>query len=257
MSESDYSFIRVIGEGCMGKVILARHKEDRKLYAIKVINKDWASKQREIEHTLSERNILASMGRDHPPFLIVMHHSFQTKTDLYFVLDYCPGGDLATQLTQRRTLPIADARFYAAEIIVGLSALHQRGVIYRDLKPENILIDRDGHVVLTDFGLSKQLSKSSTTLTFCGTAEYLAPETLCGVEYTYAVDWFSLGSLIYEMLVGVVRKLIGNVALLLLCCFFVDIGFGSLFCNFFAWLSQLFATFSSTFPPFFPLLTFP
>lgn len=204
---SDFELLRLLGEGCMGRVLLARSREDRHLFAIKAIPKEVVFLQREVEHTRSERDILVAVGASNHPFLVTLHSSFQNDLYLFLVLDYCPGGDLATQLAQKRTLSADVARFYAAEVVLGLDELHRRGIIYRDLKPENILLGRDGHVILTDFGLSKQFSTSSqsTTKTFCGTAEYLAPEILQGFEYTYAVDWFSLGALLYEMMVGIVR----------------------------------------------------
>lgn len=117
-------------------------------------------------------------------------------------MDFHPGGDLATQLARWGRLGRDRARFYAAEITEGVTALHRSGVIYRDLKPENILIAFDGHIVLTDFGLSKQFmpkpeeASEEKTMTFCGTAEYLAPEVLLGEPYSYEVDWWSFGTML-------------------------------------------------------------
>lgn len=150
------------------------------------------------------------MLRDQP-FLVNLHHVFQTPSELFLVLDYYSGGDIATQLSIMSSFSEDRTRFYAAEIIYGLGILHQHGIVYRDLKPENVLIGQDGHIVLTDFGLSKIFTLDDTdednvpsTQTFCGTAEYLAPEILLGEHYTFVVDFWSLGTLLFEMLAGTV-----------------------------------------------------
>lgn len=164
-------------------------------------------------HTRAERDILVLLRSQ--PFLVNLHHVFQTSSQLFLVLDYYPGGDIATQLSLLSIFDQDRTRFYAAEIVHALGILHDHGIVYRDLKPENVLIGRDGHVVLTDFGLSKIFTPSDvvspedgvpTTQTFCGTAEYLAPEILLGEKYTYVVDFWSLGTLLFEMLAGTVSS---------------------------------------------------
>ncbi|KAI9320229.1 kinase-like domain-containing protein [Dichotomocladium elegans] len=209
----DFEMLKVLGKGCMGKVLLVRSQRDNGLYAMKVIKKKHIIQQNEVEHTKAERDILTRMRGF--SFLINLHYAFQTPTDLFLILDYHGGGDIATQMA---TYPVFSAErtlFYAAEILQGLSVLHLHGVIYRDLKPENVLIDHRGHIVLTDFGLSKIFNIGQDdnvnddndsfcmTQTFCGTAEYLAPEVLLGEPYTFTVDFWSLGTLLYEMLAGV------------------------------------------------------
>ncbi|KAG0171766.1 hypothetical protein DFQ30_000449 [Apophysomyces sp. BC1015] len=203
VSLDDFELLKVLGKGCMGKVLLVRSTRDRQLYALKAIKKDWVIQKNEVMHTRAERDILARL-RDQP-FLIKLHYAFQTPLQLYLVLDYHGGGDIATQMSICTTFSEERTRFYAAEILHGLSVLHSHGIIYRDLKPENILIGRDGHIVLTDFGLSKvfTVGENDVTHTFCGTAEYLAPEVFLGEPYTYAVDYWSFGTLLYEMLAGI------------------------------------------------------
>jgi len=206
VTADDFEILKVIGQGCMGKVFLVRKRDQpKRYYALKVIDKEWVLLQKELEHTKAERDILAAIGNSNNPFLVTLHYSFQSETDLFLVLDYCRGGDLASQLSITPRFLEDRARFYAAEIVLGLEELHKRGIIYRDLKPENCLLDDKGHLILTDFGLSKKFLPNAkpTTKTFCGTAEYLAPEILRSEEYSYAVDWWSLGAFLYEMLCGI------------------------------------------------------
>ncbi|KAJ1914382.1 hypothetical protein IWQ60_008830 [Tieghemiomyces parasiticus] len=212
-SLENFDLIRVVGRGCMGKVFLARDKTTNELVAIKSISKEKVLKQNEVDHILGERNILADIADSHHPYLMKLHYSFQTEGHLFLVLDYLPGGDIATQLARHYRFTEERTRFYAAQIVLGLEQLHRMGIVYRDLKPENMLIDRQGHVLLTDFGLSKQMPSEGfnvdgrpayrrRTKTFCGTAEYLAPEMLRGESYDSGIDYWSLGTCLYEMLTG-------------------------------------------------------
>jgi len=168
---------------------------------MKILKKSSIVSRGEVIHTRTEKSVLAKI--DHP-FLAKLHWSFQTEEYLYFIMDFINGGELFFHLSIEKKFPEDRARFYAAEIISGISYLHQYGIIYRDLKPENILLDRTGHVIMTDFGLSKEglTAPSDRTLTFCGTPEYLAPEVISGESYTKAIDWWSVGTLIFEMLSG-------------------------------------------------------
>ena len=136
---------------------------------------------------------------------MAMHYAFQTEDKLYMVMDFLNGGELFYHLRREQRFTEGRIRFYAAEIILGLQALHAQGTIYRDLKPENILLDEEGHVRLTDFGLSKQgifKINKDMTYTICGTPEYLAPEIIRSEGHGKAVDWWSLGTLLYEMYSG-------------------------------------------------------
>jgi len=153
-----------------------------------------------IEHTISKKNILSKVNH---PFLMKLFYAFQTEDKLYLALEFVNGGELYHHLQLNGSFAPERTRFYSAEIVLALGYLHSNGIIYRDLKPENVLIDGDGHVKVTDFGLSKEgLVGNTKTTTFCGTPEYLAPEVLLGNEYSFAVDYWSLGTLMYEMLTG-------------------------------------------------------
>ncbi|XP_067006331.2 serine/threonine-protein kinase Sgk1 [Anabrus simplex] len=198
---SDFEFLHVIGKGSFGKVLLARHRAEQKYYAVKVLSKRLIMKRNEAKHIMAERNVLLK-NLNHP-FLVGLHYSFQTPDKLYFVLDYVNGGELFFHLQRERIFPEARARFYSAEMASALGYLHAHGIVYRDLKPENLLLDSQGHVVLTDFGLSKEgLLPMETTNTFCGTPEYLAPEVLRKEGYDRSVDWWCLGAVLYEMMYG-------------------------------------------------------
>jgi len=168
---------------------------------MKVLNKDMIMQRQELEHAKAEKSVLQKLVH---PFLVNLNYSFQTPDKLYFVMDYINGGELFYHLQKDKRFPEDRARFYLAEIACGLEYLHSNGVIYRDLKPENLLLTGDGHICLTDFGLAKEglVCEDARTSTFCGTPEYLAPEVLNGEEYGKAVDWWSFGTLMYEMLTG-------------------------------------------------------
>lgn len=154
-----------------------------------------------------ERDILATLSQIYHPFIIKLQSAFQDQQNLYLVLEYHAGADLATLLQRYINFPAEQCRLYAAEILMGLQELHRHHILYRDLKPENVLLAADGHIVLTDFGLSKMFEGEDKyehrTMSFCGTPEYLAPEIIQQDEYSYAADYWSLGTMMYEMITGV------------------------------------------------------
>lgn len=197
----DFKMLKVIGKGSFGKVLLVRKLDSGFLYAMKVLRKENIIKRNQVEHTRTERHVL---GYVRHPFIVGMNYAFQTAEKLYFVLDYCAGGELFFHLGKVQRFPQARARFYAAEITLAIEYVHNLGIIYRDLKPENVLLDANGHIRLTDFGLSKEGIQDdfSGANSFCGTPEYLAPEILNRSGHGRAVDWWSLGALLYEMLTG-------------------------------------------------------
>ncbi|XP_068006217.1 serine/threonine-protein kinase Sgk2 isoform X1 [Melanerpes formicivorus] len=198
---TDFDFLKVIGKGSFGKVLLAKRKCDGTFYAVKVLHKKTILKKKEQNHIMAERNVLLKNVKH--PFLVGLHYSFQTSEKLYFVLDYVNGGELFFHLQRERCFREPRARFYAAEVASAIGYLHSLNIIYRDLKPENILLDCQGHIVLTDFGLCKEgMEQEETTTTFCGTPEYLAPEVLKKQPYDRTVDWWCLGAVLYEMLFG-------------------------------------------------------
>ncbi|XP_066479129.1 serine/threonine-protein kinase Sgk2 isoform X3 [Tiliqua scincoides] len=167
---TDFDFLKIIGKGSFGKVVLAKYKSDGSFYAVKVLQKKFILKKKEQNHIMAERNVLLKNVKH--PFLVGLHYSFQTKEKLYFVLDYVNGGELFFHLQRERCFCEPRARFYAAEMASAVGYLHSLNIIYRDLKPENILLDCQGHIVLTDFGLCKEgMEPEETTSTFCGTPE--------------------------------------------------------------------------------------
>jgi len=196
----DFDLLKVLGKGGFGKVMLVRKKNTTDIYAMKVLKKEAVIRRNQVVHTKTETHILKQIRH---PFLTRMHFAFQSEGKLYMVLNYLPGGELFYRLKREGRFSVERVRLYAAEIGLGLGHLHKLDIIYRDLKPENVLLDELGHVCLTDFGLSKEsVSTPTAARTFCGTPEYLAPEILQGNGHGKAVDWWSLGTLIYEMLTG-------------------------------------------------------
>ncbi|SPO39227.1 probable ser/thr protein kinase [Pseudozyma flocculosa] len=222
---NSFSKVKMLGKGDVGKVYLVREKKTDRLYAMKVLSKKEMIKRNKIKRVMAEQEILATSNH---PFIVTLYHSFQSEDYLYLCMEYCMGGEFFRALQTRpgKCLPEEDAKFYAAEVIAALEYLHLMGFIYRDLKPENILLHQSGHVMLSDFDLSaratrrggapamiRQATPNSAPLvdtrsctadlrtnSFVGTEEYIAPEVIKGCGHTSAVDWWTLGILIYEMI---------------------------------------------------------
>ncbi|CAG9101240.1 RAC-alpha serine/threonine-protein kinase [Plutella xylostella] len=195
-----FEFVKVLGKGTFGKVVLSREKGTGKLYAMKILKKNLIIQKDEVDHTLTENHVLKKTRH---PFLTALRYSFQTADRVCFVMEYANGGELFFHLSRERSFSEDRTRFYGAEIVSALGYLHSEGIIYRDLKLENLLLDKDGHIKIADFGLCKvNITYGRTTKTFCGTPEYLAPEVLEDTDYGPAVDWWGVGVVLYEMCCG-------------------------------------------------------
>lgn len=226
VSVFDFEPISIIGRGAFGEVRVVRHKASGEVLAMKKINKSEMIRKNQVQHVKSERNVLALASN---PWVVELKSSFQDEKYLYLIMEYLPGGDLMTILIKRDILPEPEARFYMAECILAVESVHKLNYIHRDLKPDNILIDKEGHVKLADFGLCKcteinlanpfenlakleedKIERSLTKYTrsrklafsTVGTPDYIAPEVFGRTGYDEKVDWWSLGVIFFEMIVG-------------------------------------------------------
>lgn len=226
-SIDDFEIIKRISKGAYGKVFLARKRTTGDLFAIKVLKKMDMLRKNDIERIVAERNILITVRN---PFVVKFFYSFTSRDNLYLVMEYLNGGDLFSLLRNVGCLGEDVARIYIAELVLALEYLHSLGIVHRDLKPDNILIAHDGHIKLTDFGLSKiglmnstgdlprpesnevtvsngqpldhEWSVDTRDCSAVGTPDYLAPEILLGTEHGYAADWWSVGVILFELLTG-------------------------------------------------------
>lgn len=201
ISFADFDSLKLLGTGSFGKVLLVRYRKTNEIFAMKILKKEYIIKKKQEAHTQAERDILEKI---HYPFIVSLQYAFQDQNHLFFVTEFAQGGELFYHLKREHFFDNERAQFYLAEITLALGFLHKNNLIYRDLKPENVLLDKEGHVKLTDFGLSKILlsKRNSKAYTICGTPQYIAPEIIKCKGYDKTVDWWSLGVLMYEMLSG-------------------------------------------------------
>ncbi|XP_074473349.1 microtubule-associated serine/threonine-protein kinase 1 isoform X3 [Sebastes fasciatus] len=215
--ELDFEMTKLISNGAYGAVYLVRHKETKQRFAMKKINKQNLILRNQIQQAFVERDILTFAEN---PFVVSMYCSFETRRHLCMVMEYVEGGDCATLLKNMGPLPVDMARMYFAETVLALEYLHNYGIVHRDLKPDNLLVTSMGHIKLTDFGLSKVGLMNMTTNLYeghiekdarefsdkqvCGTPEYIAPEVILRQGYGKPVDWWAMGIILYEFLVGCV-----------------------------------------------------
>lgn len=198
ISYKDFVWKQYIGKGSFGKVARVIKKNTGKEYAMKILKKKDFHSRGSLEYAVTEKNVLQ---KSQHPFIVTLHYSFQDDVNLYYCIEYVAGGELFKLLKQLKVFPLEQTRFYAAEVLSAMSYLHtELDTIYRDLKPENLLLGSDGHIKLTDFGLSKM--GTLKTYSFCGTPEYLAPEIILNRGHSKSVDYWTFGCLIFEMMVG-------------------------------------------------------
>jgi serine/threonine protein kinase len=202
IASSDFEPLHCLGKGTYGTVLLVRHTSTGRLYAQKQFRKASLTVHKKlVEQTKTERTILESVNRH--PFVVKLYYAFQDHEKLYLILEYAQGGELFTHLAAERMFTEEVASFYLAEMVLALEHLHHNvGVVYRDLKPENCLLDSEGHLLLTDFGLSKVAVEDDHCKSILGTIEYMAPEVIQGHKYGMAVDWWSFGALGFDLLTG-------------------------------------------------------
>lgn len=193
----DFEIGVTLGTGSFGRVRFVTHKESNTHWAIKILKKSEVMRLAQVEHVLSEKSILESCKH---PFIVHLCCTFQDKRHLYMVLEYVIGGEFFTHLRNAGRLDSASSKFYSAQVAVIFEYLHSQDFIYRDLKPENLLLDSTGYIKITDFGFAKRVVFKTYTL--CGTPEYIAPEVLLNKGHGKGVDWWTLGILLYEMMVG-------------------------------------------------------
>ena len=201
ITPSSFICLAQLGKGSFGEVYLVQKINTQEKFAMKVLRKERIMGQNLLKYAIAERNVLSLSNH---PFIVKLNFAFQTSSKLFLILEYCPNGDLAKHLLFEKRFSESRAKFYICEVLLALENLHQRDIIFRDLKPDNVVLDEEGHCKLTDFGLSKEgVNENQYAKSFCGSIAYLAPEMLKKQGHGKAVDWYLLGVLFYEMLVGI------------------------------------------------------
>ncbi|KAJ3233795.1 hypothetical protein HDU81_001976 [Chytriomyces hyalinus] len=194
-----FELLRSIGKGAFGKVKVVKHKNSKNTYALKYINKEACIKMKAVDNIIQERKLLEEI---HCPFVCNLRYAFQDDENMFMVIDLKLGGDLRFHLNKLGTLPEDAVKFFMAECSMGLMYLHSKHVVHRDLKPDNILLDEAGHACLTDFNIATYWKEEKPLHAIAGSMAYMAPEILDRSGYTYTIDWWSMGVITYELLIG-------------------------------------------------------
>jgi len=199
MSLSEFQMVRTLGVGSFGRVKYAKWSKDGNMYAVKFMKKHDIIKLKQVDHINGERNLMAKIQH---MYVVSMIGSFKDDRFVYIVMEVITGGELFTHLRRARKFTDEQSKFYSAQTGAAFEFCHSKNIIHRDLKPENLLMSGDGYSKLTDFGFAKVVEPGSRTYTLCGTPEYIAPEVLLNKGHGKPVDWWTLGILTYEMIVG-------------------------------------------------------
>lgn len=199
-----FHIVCLIGKGGFGQVFMVRHKATAAVYAMKIMDKEGLVQRKAVSDAHAERNILAMVGQTDAPFIVRLHAAFQTSRRVYLVMDFASGGELMFHLRREALLSEDEARFYAAELLIALETLHNMGIVHRDIKPENILLDAAAHLLLTDFGLAKELiGDAEANHSWCGSDDYMAPEIIGRARHTgKPADYWAYGIFIFDCLCG-------------------------------------------------------
>jgi len=196
---ADFQMTRTLGVGSFGRVKFSKYKQDGKYYAVKFMKKHEIIKLKQVDHINNEKRLMAQIDY---PFVVNMMGYTKDDRFVYIVMECIGGGELFTHLRRARKFSDEISKFYAAQVAGAFAHCHSKNIIHRDLKPENILMCQNGYSKLTDFGFAKIIEPGTRTYTLCGTPEYIAPEVLLNKGHGKPVDWWTLGILIYEMIVG-------------------------------------------------------
>jgi len=199
MQLSDFEMVRTLGCGSFGRVKYAKYKSDGKYYAVKFMKKHEIIKLKQVDHINGERTLMAQVAY---PYIVSMIGSFKDDRYVFIVMEVITGGEMFTHLRKSRKFSDEVSKFYGLQVASAFAFIHSKNIIHRDLKPENLLFTVDGYTKLTDFGFAKVVEPGARTYTLCGTPEYIAPEVLLNKGHGKPVDWWTLGILIYEMIVG-------------------------------------------------------
>ena len=204
LTKNRFEYIYIIGKGGFGKVWKVKDKKTNRIYALKEMKKSKVIQKQSVKSVLYEKTLLSNLTHS---FIVNMHFSFQDKDNLYLIMDYLSGGDLRYNLSHyKKQFSEKQAQFFIACIILALEYIHNKGIIHRDIKPENLVFDNIGYLRVTDFGIARMNVNNNSAET-SGTPGYMAPEVIRGLHHTYTVDYFALGVIAYEIMLGKVREL--------------------------------------------------